>query len=80
MRPSGRMEPNVMKTVDCHAFRDWIPHFQADEVDDTQRQALQEHLDACADCARRLELEDGFLRAMKARMPRHVAPPRRAAR
>lgn len=69
------MEPNVKKTVDCYAFRDWIPHFQADEVDDAQRQALQEHLDGCADCARRLELEDGFLRALKARLPRHVAPP-----
>jgi len=64
----------AMKQVDCRGFRADIVHFQADELPAERRSALQEHLTACEDCARRLEVEDGLLRALRARLPRHRAP------
>lgn len=50
-------------------------HFQADEMPESERGLFQAHLDACADCARVLEIEDGLLRALKARLPRAEPPP-----
>jgi mycothiol system anti-sigma-R factor len=61
--------------MDCRAFRDRIYHFQADEIPDAERGEFQAHLDACAECARVLEFEDGFLRVLEARIPRESAPP-----
>jgi anti-sigma factor (TIGR02949 family) len=61
--------------MDCNTFRDRIYQFQADEIPQPEREEFQEHLDACAHCAGVLRVEDGFLRALKARIPREQAPP-----
>jgi len=50
-------------------------HFQADELPAADRAVLQTHLDACPNCARRLEIEDGLLSAIRARIARVPAPP-----
>ena len=63
------------KRLNCNVFRQSIYHFQADELPESERQALQEHLDACTDCATRLEVEESFLRGIKARVVRAPAPP-----
>jgi hypothetical protein len=65
----------VSQSADCRLFRRSIVHFQADELPAAERQRLQDHLDRCADCARRLEVEEGFLRGLKARLRSDVAPP-----
>jgi hypothetical protein len=49
-------------------------HFQADELPEVEREAFQEHLNDCADCARALEVEEGFLRGLRARLPRAEQP------
>lgn len=59
----------------CTEFRENIYHFQADELTEGRREAFQRHLEGCADCASLLELEAGFLRGLKARLPRQPAPP-----
>lgn len=61
--------------MDCGSFRSSIHDFQADEMPEAERGEAEEHLSACADCARALEIEDGFLRALKARLPRAEPPP-----
>jgi len=61
--------------MDCRAFRDRIYHFQAEELSNAERREFQAHLDSCPECARALEFEDGFLRVLKARLPRESAPP-----
>ena len=53
------------RPVDCRSFREKLVHFQADELPAADRQRFQDHLDGCADCARRLEIEDQFLRGLK---------------
>jgi hypothetical protein len=50
-------------------------HFQADELPDAERTVLQAHVDGCPDCARRLEIEDGLLSAVRARIAGVPAPP-----
>jgi len=61
--------------MDCETFRGWICHFQADEIPASERREFESHLDGCADCARVLEVERGFLDALKDRLPRQAAPP-----
>lgn len=61
--------------MNCHTFKDLLVHFQADEIPEAQRLELHAHLDACPDCARRLEVEDGFLRALRTRLVRAPLPP-----
>lgn len=61
--------------MNCNVFRQSIYHFQADELPDSERRALQDHLDACPKCAARLEVEESFLRGIKARLVRTPAPP-----
>jgi hypothetical protein len=61
--------------MDCASFRLSIHDFQADELTEADRGAFQAHLDACDRCARLLEVEDGFLRALQARLPRAEPPP-----
>jgi mycothiol system anti-sigma-R factor len=66
---------NVEKPVGCGTFRRWIFQYQSDEVSEADRQALQAHLDGCEDCARRLEIENAFLSALKTKLGREPAPP-----
>lgn len=61
--------------MNCNVFRQSIYHFQADELPDAERRALQDHLDDCPRCARLLEVEESFLRGIKARLVRTPAPP-----
>lgn len=61
--------------MDCGSFRCSIHHFQADELPEADREAFEAHLSACADCAGALEVEEGFLRALRARLPRAETPP-----
>ena len=63
------------KKVDCKTFLASIVHFQADEVPEIERRALRDHVDACTGCARRLEFEEGFLRALHQRLGRASASP-----
>jgi anti-sigma factor (TIGR02949 family) len=67
-------ENPVSDPITCGTFRRQLYHFQADELSEAERQLLSDHADACADCARRLEVEDVFLRALKTRLPREAAP------
>ena len=69
------MDGTVKTPVNCETFREWLVHFQADEVAEGDRGRLQEHLDACPGCSRRLEIEDGMLRALRARLEPTPAPP-----
>jgi hypothetical protein len=48
---------------------------QAEEIAEHDRRRLLSHADACRDCSRRLEVEDGFLRALKGRLGRVEVPP-----
>jgi hypothetical protein len=64
----------VKKPVDCRDFRSWVCHLQADELADADRETLLEHSAACGACARYLETEDSFLRALKGRLVTEVAP------
>ena len=61
--------------MDCNVFRRQIVHFQADELPAADRAEMQGHLEACAPCAARLELEASFLRALQARLRPGPVPP-----
>jgi hypothetical protein len=61
--------------MDCARFRRSIHDYQADEISELEREAFEGHRDACPDCARALEVEEGFLRGLRARLPRAEAPP-----
>jgi hypothetical protein len=63
------------EAMGCASFRTSIHHYQADELPQADREAFEAHLNACADCARALEVEEGFLRALRARMPHAESPP-----
>lgn len=65
----------MKKPLNCHTFKDLLVHFQADEIPEAQRREFHAHLDACADCARRLDVENGFLRALQNRLVREALPP-----
>jgi len=79
MFPLTRMQcregPNVRLSVNCSTFRESLFHYQADELPAQERSALQDHLDACAECARRLEIEGAFLGVLKTRLQRVPTPP-----
>ena len=74
-RNTDGMDLQVRKPVNCTIFAHWLVHFQADELPEADRAALQEHIDVCAGCQRRLEVEDRFLDVLRERMPRVPAPP-----
>jgi hypothetical protein len=61
--------------MNCNSFRDQIFLFQADELGREDREACQDHLDACEPCAAWLRAEESMLRALKAKLPRTPAPP-----
>ncbi|NIW35703.1 MAG: hypothetical protein GWN32_03930, partial [Gemmatimonadetes bacterium] len=61
--------------MNCHLFKDSIVHFQAGELSAEEHEAMLEHLNGCEGCARRLEVEEGILRGVKAKLDREVAPP-----
>lgn len=60
--------------VNCAVFRDFVFHFQADELGEPDRRRLQDHLDDCEACGRYLEVEQSFLVALKSRLARTAAP------
>jgi len=70
----------VSQPLTCGTFRQWLFHFQADEVSEADRAALQAHLDACPGCARRFEVEESLLRGVKTRLRRDALPPALEAR
>lgn len=61
--------------MDCASFRRSIHDFQADELNEAERGAFEAHLSACAGCARALEVEEGFLRVLRGRLPRAEPSP-----
>ena len=61
--------------MDCRVFNRSLYHFQADELPRVEREAFEDHLNACPPCARRLEVEEGLLRGLRARLKPTVAPP-----
>ena len=67
-------EDSVEKSLNCRIIQDRLYHFQADELPETERREFSAHLDGCPECARRLEIEDGLLRSIKARLGREKAP------
>ena len=68
-------DETLEKKTDCRTFLASIVHFQADELPEIERRALRDHVDACTGCARRLEFEEGFLRALQQRLGRVSASP-----
>ncbi len=61
--------------MNCAGFRERMTAFQADELADDERAALQAHLNGCSDCGRRLEIEESLLRGIRARLSRQPVPP-----
>lgn len=59
----------------CSRLQQKIYHFQAGELPGDEQQELANHVEDCPRCKRRLEIEDAFLRGLKARIPRASAPP-----
>lgn len=66
--------------MSCRSFLDRIFDFQADELSETEREVFASHRDACPKCARRLEVEDGLLRAVRTRLSAEGAPAELRAR
>lgn len=64
----------VPDTVECAVFRDFVYHYQANELLEADRGKLQQHLDSCECCARYLEVEESFARALRLRLSRIEAP------
>lgn len=62
------------QVLDCRIFQLNLYHFQADELSDAERRPLQDHLDGCEICARRLAVEDDLLRCLRQRLRRAPAP------
>ena len=62
-------------TTACHEFRELLYSFQADELEESEREACQRHLDRCAGCADRLQAEVGMWNVLRAKLPRIPAPP-----
>jgi anti-sigma factor (TIGR02949 family) len=62
-------------SMSCDTFRLQVVHFQADELPAGERRAIEAHLEACPTCARRLELEDALLGALRQGLAREAAPP-----
>lgn len=63
------------KPMNCRVFKRSLYHFQSDELTAAERSAFEEHLHACPPCAARLEVEEGLLRGLKARLAPASAPP-----
>lgn len=63
------------KDMNCNAFKRALYHFQADELSAAERAVFHEHLNVCAPCAALLEVEDGLLRGLKARLTPAPLPP-----
>lgn len=61
--------------MNCSAFKRSLYHFQADELPAVERAVFHEHLNACAPCAALLEVEEGLLRGLKARLTPVPPPP-----
>ncbi len=60
--------------MDCTTVRTLLGFARAGELDDAERGALQQHLDACADCAAHSLNEQRFDDALAAAMPRVPVP------
>jgi anti-sigma factor (TIGR02949 family) len=65
---------------DCRRFLRDLYHYQAGELPDAEREALARHVGACPPCAERQAFEDAFLRGLKRRLGRTLAPPGLRAR
>lgn len=61
--------------MDCTTFRSRAIAFLGDALEPAERSAFREHLDACAACARRLEIEASFERGLRRRLAVPGAPP-----
>ena len=68
-------EHDLEKPTTCRDFCEQIFDFQADELTEADRRAFEAHRDACAPCARRLEVEEGLLGALRERLRPEPAPP-----
>lgn len=66
--------------MNCKNFRDLLYLFQDDELGAAERDACQEHVNACDACSRLLLAEGVMLRAVKAKLTRAPAPPGLEAR
>jgi hypothetical protein len=64
----------------CDEFGRGIADYQLDQLGEVERAVFQEHLNGCVACARRLEVEDGFLRVVRAHLRPVAAPPELATR
>jgi len=62
------------KNTTCCQTRELLPAFLDDELPSDASHSIQEHLDCCDCCQGYARLEQGFTRALKARLPRVDAP------
>jgi len=63
------------RSAECRRVERQLFHYQAGELPDTEMRLIARHIDACPGCARREQVENELLGALKARMPRIPAPP-----
>jgi anti-sigma factor (TIGR02949 family) len=63
------------KPADCRHVERQLFHYQAGELPDAEMRSIAGHIDECAGCARREQIENELLGVLKARMPRIPAPP-----
>jgi mycothiol system anti-sigma-R factor len=68
------VKSDVSDGGECRTFRDSIYHYLDNELHESERSRLQQHLDGCPGCGRYLEFEDRFSGSLRARLPRLGAP------
>jgi anti-sigma factor (TIGR02949 family) len=74
------MQTDPEMDLPCRKFNRNLYHFQAGELPEDQQRELADHVAACAGCATRLGIEEGFLRGLKGRLGRADPPPELRAR
>jgi len=60
--------------VDCAEVDRFLQVFVDGELDEQDRQLVEQHLAGCQSCRARSEYQRRFIAAVKARVPRHSAP------
>lgn len=68
------MNADASGSGECRSFRDSVYSFLDNEMEESQRNRLQAHLDDCPGCGRYLEFEERFSSALRSRLPRLGAP------
>ncbi|MDH3626583.1 MAG: zf-HC2 domain-containing protein [Acidobacteriota bacterium] len=60
--------------MNCKNFKEWLYHFQQNELSSEREEALLEHADACPPCGLTLEFEATMLATLKKRLQPTATP------